>query len=1086
MNPQKPVTAITAHDSYQDTYFCGVLSPKFVTEGESHSWPEELDWRSPDGVDDDSISVEVYGSENRLLADYFEFVDSTDPDLLTGWNSSRNDIGSGFDYPYLINRADVINEWSYQDLTYENGRIFVSNRGAPVVGGREMFDMLQAYKKTQIHEKRSYGLEYIAQEELGQGKEDIADLDEGWLHNPVEFMEYNIRDVSAVVEIEQAQEVLELYDNIRSVAGCTYSEAADSNIGIIDVLFLRQSKYRGIALPTSMEPERGWYYGAKVFNPSPGKHENVVYPDLASLYPYLMWSLNVSPETIYESLAEVRADGYSAQDVYSAYIDYRPDSEKRDSDPDPETIYYLKPEVETGFVRDVVDDMVDMKYEYKGEGKKYDAVKRITNSLYGVFGDSNSYGNGFRLFDWRLAESITIAGRTVLEHTADEFVDTLQSMGYNDAELIGGDSVPENEPTIVNRGSGVEIIPIKDVSVGDMVWSHEGWTAVKDVIKKPNRKQMYTVSTKGGIAHVTEDHSLVRDTMEEVPPEEVSIGDKMLQNDIANISVNEMGFDEKRAWLLGLFAAEGSCGIYSCESGSKASWAINNSKRDVLEEAQSIMENEFAVQTKIDDVMESSGTMKLRLHENVDNASTVLGFREMLYTGTEKRVPKEILQADAGSKKAFIAGYHTGDGHIAHDSKEFDEMWTKHKNLGAGIVFLLRQLGHKVTLSVRTEQKNEYYRIRAVLFHQGSNNRVNKIEPVEYDGEYVYDLETESHHFQSGIGSMIVHNTDSVMTTIPSMELTPEIIQRDFHRMERGGKPQTDLFIASEAVNDSYDEFMSREFGIDDPSAHKMEVEIESYADAIFFLQDLDSDDPDDGVKKKYSQLITWDEGDIIESPEPATKGFKLVRSDTASITGTVQEGVLHRILREDEPRRAVKDFLKEQYDAALAGEIGPANIGIPSSISSDPMDYGWSEDDETGEIKYYTAQPHIRGARYATVYIEGEDITSGAKPLMFYVERVDGNSGLPQRYTYEDEFSLNAPQDKADANKREMKEVGREVDALSVEDVRNIPAAIRIDWEKMSEKTIEDAVNNIAATMGWQFDELVSESEQQGLAHYM
>lgn len=767
MNPQKPVTAITAHDSYQDTYFCGVLSPKFVTEGESHSWPEELDWRSPDGVDDDSISVEVYGSENRLLADYFEFVDSTDPDLLTGWNSSRNDIGSGFDYPYLINRADVINEWSYQDLTYENGRIFVSNRGAPVVGGREMFDMLQAYKKTQIHEKRSYGLEYIAQEELGQGKEDIADLDEGWLHNPVEFMEYNIRDVSAVVEIEQAQEVLELYDNIRSVAGCTYSEAADSNIGIIDVLFLRQSKSRGIALPTSMEPERGWYYGAKVFNPSPGKHENVVYPDLASLYPYLMWSLNVSPETIYESLAEARADGYSAQDVYSAYIDYRPDSEKRDSDPDPETIYYLKPEVETGFVRDVVDDMVDMKYEYKGEGKKYDAVKRITNSLYGVFGDSNSYGNGFRLFDWRLAESITIAGRKVLEHTADEFVSTLHSMGYNDAELIGGD-------------------------------------------------------------------------------------------------------------------------------------------------------------------------------------------------------------------------------------------------------------------------------------------------------------------------------TDSVMTTIPSMELTPEIIQRDFHRMERGGKPQTDLFIASEAVNDSYDEFMSREFGIDDPSAHKMEVEIESYADAIFFLQDLKSDDPDDGVKKKYSQLVTWDEGEIIESPEPATKGFKLVRSDTASITGTVQEGVLHRILREDEPRRAVKDFLKEQYDAALAGEIDPANIGIPSSISSDPMDYGWSEDDETGEIKYYTAQPHIRGARYATAYIEGEDITSGAKPLMFYVERVDGNSGLPQRYIYDDEFSLNAPQDKADANKREMKEVGREVDALSVEDVRNIPEAIRIDWEKMSEKTIEDAVNNIAATMGWQFDELVSESEQQGLAHYM
>jgi DNA polymerase elongation subunit (family B) len=348
--------------------------------------------------------------------------------------------------------------------------------------------------------------------------------------------------------------------------------------------------------------------------------------------------------------------------------------------------------------------------------------------------------------------------------------------------------------------------------------------------------------------------------------------------------------------------------------------------------------------------------------------------------------------------------------------------------------------------------------------------------------EFVDTLQSMGYNDAELIGG----DTDSVMTTIPSMELTPEIIQRDFHRMERGGKPQTDLFIASEAVNDSYDEFMSREFSIDDPSAHKMEVEIESYADAIFFLQDLNSYDPDDGVKKKYSQLITWDEGEIIESPEPATKGFKLVRSDTASITGTVQEGVLHRILREDEPRGAVKDFLKEQYDAALSGETDPANIGIPSSISSDPMDYGWSEDDETGEIKYYTAQPHIRGARYATAYIKGEDITSGAKPLMFYVEGVDANTDLPETYAYEDAFSLNAPQDKPDANKREMKEIGREVDALAVEDVRNIPEAIQIDWEKMAEKTIEDAVNNIAVTMGWSFDELVSESEQQGLADFM
>ncbi len=751
-NPQKPVTAITAHDSYDDEYFCGVLNPNAIKEGDDASWgsSDELSWEMPDGVE---TAVTVYESENQLLADYFTFVSQTDPDLLTGWNSSSNDIGSGFDYPYLINRASGINEWSYQELTYENGRIFVTNGGRAVAGGREMFDMLQAYKKTQIHEKRSYSLEYIAQEELGQGKEDIADLDEGWLHNPVEFMKYNVRDVSAVVEIEKAQGVLELYDNIRSVAGCTYSEAADSNIGIIDVLFLRQAKDRGLALPTSMEPERGWYYGAKVFNPSPGKHRNVVYPDLASLYPYLMWSLNVSPETIFESLAEAREAGYSEDELYTAYADYRDDSEKRNSEPEAEVIYYVKPEVKTGFVRDVVDEMVDMKYEYKGEGKKYSAVKRITNSLYGVFGDSNSYGTGFRLFDWRLAETITIAGRKVLEHTASEFTSQLHSMGYHDAELIGGD-------------------------------------------------------------------------------------------------------------------------------------------------------------------------------------------------------------------------------------------------------------------------------------------------------------------------------TDSVMTTIPSANGMDETLEASF--------------TAADAVNASYDEFMADTFNISDPDSHKMEVEIESYADALFFLQDLKSDDPTDGVKKKYSQTIKWDEGETIEEPEPETKGFKLVRSDTASLTGTVQEGVLERILTEENPRASVQKFLSEQHENALDGDVTVEEIGIPSSISSDPMDYGWSVDDDTDEVKYFTPQPHIRGARYATAYIEGEDISSGSKPLMYYVNGVRPDSHLPETYQYEDQFTLNAPKSKPDANRREMKEIDRSVDALAVEDPRNIPEEIEIDWEKMAEKTIEDAVDNILITMGWQFQELVSESSQSGLADFM
>ena len=444
----------------------------------------------------------------------------------------------------------------------------------------------------------------------------------------------------------------------------------------------------------------------------------------------------------------------------------------------------------------------------------------------------------------------------------------------------------------------------------------------------------------------------------------------------------------------------------------------------------------------------------------------------MLYDGVEKRVPTEIINGTEEVQRAFVAGHHIGDGHIANDNKEFDEIWCKHKHLTAGLAFLLQQLGHTISMHVRTNQSDEFYRIRSVSFTQGDDTSILGIEEYDYDGEYVYDLETENHHFQSGIGSIIVHNTDSVMTTIPSAESMDETLDASFN--------------AADAVNKSYDSFMCSEFDICDPSGHKMEVEIESYADALFFLQDLKSDDPTDGVKKKYSQTIKWDEGETIDEPEPETKGFKLVRSDTAALTGAVQQGVLRRILTEDDPKASVKSFLQEKHNAALDGEIDPSEIGIPSSISSDPMDYGWSEDDETGETKYFTPQPHIRGARYATAYIDGEDINSGAKPLMFYVEGVKPNQKMPETYDYSEQFSLNAPKDTPDANKREMKELDRAVDAIAVEDARNIPEHIDIDWEKMAEKTIEDAVTNIAITMGWNFQDLVSEGSQSGLSQFM
>lgn len=737
----KPVTAITAHDSYTGEYFCGVLHPDAVDQGKHHSWDDQQDWELPAGVSSTQCSVDVYDQETRLLAGFNNFVKRVDPDLLSGWNSSRNEIGSGFDYPYLINRCERINEWTYTDLPYENGGVFVTNSGAPQIGGREMFDMLQAYKKTQIHEKRSYSLGAIAEDELGYGKEDIDDLDEGWLHDPVQFIKYNIRDVEAVHKIEAEKSVLEIYDHIRSIAGATYSEIADSNIGIIDMLFLRRANQQGYALPTSERPDTQHYWGAYVFPPQAGKHSNVVYPDLSSLYPNLFRDMNASPETIIGDAQDLRDSQYTEDDCHELYVDPRSEQAKKDADsPERRSLYVLKPEVKESFVREIVQSLIDMKYEYKSDeysSEAYGAIKRVTNSIYGCMGDSVSYGKGFRLFDWRIAEAITLAGRDVIKHTASEFESRVQSMGYGDAEIIAGDT-----------DSCVCAVPSAD------------------------------------------------------------------------------GLDE--------------------------------------------------------------------------------------------------------------------------------------------------------TLSVAQD--------------------------------------------------------------------------------------------AAEYVDMTYDEFMADRYNID---SNNMAVEIESYSESALFMN----------KKKRYAQWVRWDEGDYVDEVE--VKGFELVRSDSAKVTARVQKGVIERILKDNSPKAAVSEYLETEWHNVLNGETDLEQLGTPSAINNSLFDYGWSEGDD-GAIKYFTPQPHIRGARYATAYVEGEELSEGSKPLMFYTNGVSPTADLPETYQYDNLFALNAPHSKPDANTREMKEIDREVDAIALENVAHLPECISIDYETMAEKTIRKPVEPIVEVMHWDFDTLTDKGEQTGLASFM
>lgn len=413
-----PITAIAGYDSYTEEYrLWGLMSNEWESNGHtpeqiSDDVAEQLADRDgfpdtdPHSSDPDVSSIKLFANETQLLSDFHDWVLECDPDIFTGYNAD------GFDTPYLIQRS--YNRQARRIKQYsETGDpgVWVEEYDGErqvsfALSERVTLDILDAYKKTQYRELDSYKLDDVAEAELGYGKTGLAgdELDAAWHENPVDFFVYNIRDTQATVGVERESGLLDLFENLRDVTGAPY-ETAVSNGPMLDTMFLRRACEQRTVLPSNTEPDEGVYHGAKVFDTEPGVHANSVYPDLSSMYPSLFAMLNLGENTIIGGQDALEASEYTEDDCYQFPVDNRPFAEvpKGDSighvdrdeykgvktpnggvremfDPQYDWEYVLKPDIEESFIRDIVDDLIEMKDQYSGD--MYAAVKRVVNSCF--------------------------------------------------------------------------------------------------------------------------------------------------------------------------------------------------------------------------------------------------------------------------------------------------------------------------------------------------------------------------------------------------------------------------------------------------------------------------------------------------------------------------------------------------------------------------------------------------------------------------------------------------------------------------------------------------------------------------------
>lgn len=649
------------------------------------------------------------------------------------------------------------------------------------------------------------------------------------LDEVTKIVAYCVQDSDLVVDLFDKLNVWIGLNALSSVVGVTIIQlfTRGQQVRCLSQVYDKASR-KGIVLDKRLK-DKVFYEGGFVFEPKSGLYDGVICLDFASLYPSIMRAMNICfttlvPPELYDSIDDAACNiidvnqeenpGSSASKVSKNET-----LEEGEDDSDEETeegvaapgavfktyhYKWVKKNVRYGILPEIQDHLVGSRNVIKKEiaeledeldecddpvrlaeiklllvlkDKYSNALKVSANSLYGFLGAQE--GGVLSLIE--AAMCITATGRKLINQV-NQYV--IEKYG---AEIVYGDSVTGDTALFIQNGdknpgttrvdelfeaSGKiqkhhgdkELIDVSGMNL--KVWTEHGFTKVKSLIrhKLDPKKKMFRILTHTGVVDVTEDHSLVLKNGDEISPKDIKVGTELMHNhnQYETLQSNFTEVSEDEAWVMGLFLADGSCDIYEYENGNKASWAINKADIDLLNEAK----RRCPFETKILDTIESSGVYKL-VPSGESFVKICNKYRPMFYNEhREKKVPDCILNAPINVVDQFWKGFYSGDGDKdKHGYCRFDQ---KGKQVCTGLYLLARRLGYNVSINER-ESKPSIFRLTMTKKPQRKNpDAIKVLRELPHPGAdtYVYDLETENHHFAVGPGALVVHNTDSSMINL--------------------------------------------------------------------------------------------------------------------------------------------------------------------------------------------------------------------------------------------------------------------------------------------------------------------------------
>lgn len=362
-----------------------------------------LDSSSPHGIPLDF--VEVVSDEKELLGKFVETVESENPDIILGYNSDS------FDLPYIRDRAAKLGvplKLGIDGSPPKFTRTGFTN--SAMIRGRIHIDLYFNIRRY-MHLAR-HTLEHVYLELFGETKLDIPGdeihiyWDEGGRRLETLF-HYSLDDAVAVTRI--GERMIPLSTELTRIVGQPLFDVSRMASGrLVEWYLIRKSFQYQNLVPNKPSPSEVTHredihvVGGYVKEPVKGLHENIVYFDFRSLYPSIIISKNISPDSFTDK-QELNRDNYHVS---------------------PESGYKFRKEP-VGFIPSAIGQILQDRVKIKSQmeeskddcqlqilNAQQEALKRLANTFYGLYNHST-----FRWYSLQCSESITAWGRDFLKTT---------------------------------------------------------------------------------------------------------------------------------------------------------------------------------------------------------------------------------------------------------------------------------------------------------------------------------------------------------------------------------------------------------------------------------------------------------------------------------------------------------------------------------------------------------------------------------------------------------------------------------------------------------------------------------------------